>query len=89
MLKGMRARLAPKHRRLAFFDRKFNVVDLKAISTACDWFSLGCSTIAIADDRTPDRTPGVAHNFDSHGFRSLLDNQVALCIVAASVRSPR
>lgn len=78
MLEGIRARLTPAERRLGFLKREIRLVDLKAINTAGDWLKLGCSTIAIAGERTADGKPVVARNFDFHGFRALLDDQLVV-----------
>lgn len=78
MLAGIRARLAPRERRIDFLDRELSLADLKAINTAGDWLNLGCSTLVMRGKFSADGKPLVVRNFDFFGFRSLLDKQLVI-----------
>ena len=64
ILEGIDARLPEEERVVPSIGRALTLLDLKAINTFGDWYSLGCSSAAVWGTKTEDGTPSVVRNFD-------------------------
>ncbi len=64
LLMGIAARLPAEKRTLPALGRELDVIDVKALNTFGDWYSLGCSSAAVWGARSPDGKAAAVRNFD-------------------------